>query len=209
VGRPTDADSEATYDSIVQATLDLLDEHGRIEAVSLRKVAGRAGVSLGTIQYYFENKETLLEACLDGYYARMTKLVNELMPLIGDPDYAGAALLDHVSRELYRWARRERGLLALRMSTNARRGELHESRQSKFMGGLISQVAKALGGHITISESEARIAIQLFASMLMRSVLFTDAEIEVLTDAGGDEGRAKIEEFFVTTVRRVLRPGES
>lgn len=209
MGRPTDADSEATYDSIVRATLDLLDEHGRIEAVSLRKVAARAEVSLGTIQYYFENKETLLEACLDGYYARMTKVVNELMPLIGKPEYAGAKLLEHVARELFRWGRRERGLLALRMSTNARRGELHESRQSEFMGGLIHQVAKALADHITISESEARIAIQLFSSMLSRAVLFTDAEIEVLTDSTGDEARAKIEDFFVATVRRVLRPGES
>ena len=208
MARPTDADSAATYDSIVSATLELLDELGSADSVSLRKVASRAEVSLGTIQYYFENKDTLLEACLDGYYARLTKVVNDLIRWKTNGTLTGAPLLDHASRELYRWARRERGLLALRMSTNAQRGELHERRQSQFMGTLISQVVAALAEHITIPEHEARIAIQFLATSLTRAVLFSDAEVEVLTDSTGDEARTRIEDFFVTTVRRVLRPGE-
>ncbi len=207
MARPTDADSAATYEAIVEATLALLDEVGRVEGVSLRKVAARANVSLGTIQYYFENKDTLLEACLDGYYARMTVVVNELMADMAERE--GVELLEHASRTLFRWAMRERGLLALRMSTNAQRGELHTSRQTAFMGTLISQAAKAIEKHITISESEARIAIQFFASMLTRAVLFTDSEVEVLTDSTGDDARMRVEDFFVATVRRVLRPGES
>ena len=78
MARPVDADSAHTYDSIVRAALDVLNDVGLPEKLSMRKVASAAEVSPGTIQYYFGSKTDLLEACLDGYYQRLTLLAGQL-----------------------------------------------------------------------------------------------------------------------------------
>jgi TetR/AcrR family transcriptional regulator, cholesterol catabolism regulator len=48
---------------ILQAALDLLSRHG-ISGVNMRAVAREAGVALGLVNYYYEDKSTLIRAAL-------------------------------------------------------------------------------------------------------------------------------------------------
>ncbi|MGL5817052.1 MAG: TetR/AcrR family transcriptional regulator, partial [Phycicoccus sp.] len=49
---------------IVDAVIDLVAERG-MEGVSVRAVAGRAGVSIGAVQHHFPTKEAMLLAAND------------------------------------------------------------------------------------------------------------------------------------------------
>lgn len=206
VPRPVDADPAQTYDAIVAAALELLHTLDQPDQLSMRKVASRADVSVGTIQYYFESKTDLLEACLDGYYDRLNRVAMELIGAVGDR--TGVALIEDAARSLYRFAVRERALIRLRVATNASLGELHPRRQPEFLGDAIRAGAAALAPHITISPTEARLAIQGLVSIMVRMALLTDSELEVLTDRSGHEGRAEVEAFVVRAAVRLLQPIE-
>lgn len=57
---------ERTRGRILQAALDLFDEHG-YEGASMRAIADAAGVSVGNAYYYFASKEHLIQ----GFYERL------------------------------------------------------------------------------------------------------------------------------------------
>ena len=206
MARPVDADSAHTYDSIVRAALDVLNEVGLPEKLSMRKVASAAEVSPGTIQYYFGSKTDLLEACLDGYYQRLTLLAGQLGGSMQGRQ--GSEFVEYVARTLFRFARRERALIKLRMATNAQRGELHPQRQPEFLGAMIVEAAKSFAPHITVDQLHARLAIQSMSSIMARMALLTDSELECLTDRTGEEGWDTVEEFVVPAARRMLCPAE-
>ena len=64
MARRAHGDSAETFDAIVGAAKQVLAEQGANE-LSLRRVAQVAGLSLGTVQYYFSSKDKLVETCLD------------------------------------------------------------------------------------------------------------------------------------------------
>lgn len=53
-------------ESIIQATIALIEEKGdRIETITTREICKKAEVGLGLINYYFENKEKLIDLCVE------------------------------------------------------------------------------------------------------------------------------------------------
>ncbi len=54
---------------IIDCTIDILRDHGE-RGLSMRKVATKAGMSLGNLQYYFKNKDELLAGIFDEYFRR-------------------------------------------------------------------------------------------------------------------------------------------
>lgn len=64
---PRRVDHEARRRHIAGALLDIAAERG-LQAVTMREVAGRAGVSVRLVQYYFHTKDRLLETSW-GYVA--------------------------------------------------------------------------------------------------------------------------------------------
>src|SRR3954453_23697236 len=68
--------------SILEADLGLLSRHG-ISGVSMRAVAREAGVALGLVNYYFEDKLSLIRAALhsiDEHDVRLVAPDPELSP---------------------------------------------------------------------------------------------------------------------------------
>ncbi|NKX55507.1 TetR/AcrR family transcriptional regulator, partial [Arthrobacter mobilis] len=63
---------------ILEAALDLLSRHG-ISGVNMRAVAREAGVALGLVNYYYEDKTSLIRAALH----RIDE--HDLMLLASDP----------------------------------------------------------------------------------------------------------------------------
>ena len=206
MARPVDADSAATYDGIVSSALAMLDEVGRPEKLSMRNVASGAGCSLGTIQYYFGSKQQLLEACLDGYYGRLSALAGELTQ--SAQTLTGRALVEHAARSFHRFASRERALIRLRISTRAGLGELHPARQPEFMGAIIAHAAQVLEPHVEVPLLDVRFAAQAVASIIVRLVLLDDEELEAMTGAKGAAARARLEDFVVSAARRLVRPSD-
>ncbi|HFK9551549.1 TPA: TetR/AcrR family transcriptional regulator [Enterobacter hormaechei] len=59
-------------EKILQATLDTIAEHG-IHAVTHRKIATCAGVPLGSMTYYFDGMESLLEEAFTWFTQQMSQ----------------------------------------------------------------------------------------------------------------------------------------
>lgn len=89
--RPKQARAQVTYDSILQAAVQLLERAGP-EGLNTNTVAERAGVSIGTLYQYFPDKESILLAVArrelanppPGFAASLlTALVRALESLLG------------------------------------------------------------------------------------------------------------------------------
>lgn len=53
-------------EKIVQASMELINEKGdRLEEITMRDICKRADVALGLINYYFGNKDNLIECCVE------------------------------------------------------------------------------------------------------------------------------------------------
>ena len=204
MGRPKDADAAATYDSIVAAALALLAEVDNPSQVSMRKVGVRADVSLGTIQYHFANKDALLEACLDGYYERLGALVQGIIVGANDPSTNRDTFVAESVRVMYRFVRRERAALTLRMLTNTTQGELHPKRQSEFLGPILAAGTDALRPFANVADLDLRLSIQAMATMLMRFALLSETEVANITGLESSEARDAVEEYVVRAACRLV-----
>lgn len=61
---PTQSRSRATYEAIVEAAAQVFERHG-YAAGTTNRIAERAGVSIGTLYQYFEDKDAVLHAVVD------------------------------------------------------------------------------------------------------------------------------------------------
>ena len=53
-------------ETIIRATIALIEEHGEnIDAITVREICKKADVGLGLINYYFENKDKLIDLCVE------------------------------------------------------------------------------------------------------------------------------------------------
>lgn len=53
-------------ESIIQATIALIEEKGdNIDAITVRDICKKAQVGLGLVNYYFENKDKLIDVCVE------------------------------------------------------------------------------------------------------------------------------------------------
>ncbi len=204
MARPKDADSAATYEAIIAAALELLATVDKPSQLSMRRVAQEADVSLGTVQYHFPNKDALVEACLDGYHDRMNALAQGLIVAAADPDTRRDDFIAHAVRELYRFVRRERAAVALRLATNVAKGELAPERQEPVMGALVTEAARALEPFVAVSELDVRLSIQAMATVVVRFAGLSDGEISALTELEGTAAREAIEEFCVRAGCRLV-----
>jgi AcrR family transcriptional regulator len=106
--------SQVTYDSILQAALEVLARDG-VARLTTNRVAERAGVSIGTLYQYFPDKTAILlaaarrEAAGPGFLAGQKALVEALVRRIEDllgataaatrPEGRGPARRDVTPRE--------------------------------------------------------------------------------------------------------------
>lgn len=53
-------------ESIIQATMTLIEEKGKnIDTITVREICKKADVGLGLVNYYFENKDKLIDICVE------------------------------------------------------------------------------------------------------------------------------------------------
>jgi AcrR family transcriptional regulator len=71
---PVQARSAATVNAVLEATIQVLLQVGK-ERLTTTKVAGRAGVSVGTLYQYFPNKSAMLKAALRRHLDEVTDAI--------------------------------------------------------------------------------------------------------------------------------------
>ncbi|MDI1446676.1 TetR/AcrR family transcriptional regulator [Polyangium sp. 6x1] len=203
--RPKDTCSEETWNRIVSAARQELVEtdDGDVD-VSVRQVATRAGVSLGTIHYYFPTKESLLEACLDTYYERFGALVVELAPLTTQTDTRAG--IEQAVRRIYCFAVAERQSLKLRAKLNAELGRLEPQRARHVRGPMLDGFASLIGNMGGLGVAEARLTIQTMTGVIMHLALLADADLEQIAGAGGEAGRRIVEDHVARVALRLVFP---
>jgi len=103
----------ATRRALVRAASELLDEGGP-DAVTLRAVGARAGVSRGAPYGHFENKEHLLTQLAVNAWNSLADKVEQLR---ADPDATPSARLERALLTLIEVGRRQPHLYALMFST--------------------------------------------------------------------------------------------
>lgn len=81
MGRPINADADATRARILQSALHLFSAHG-IDGASIREVAKGAGVSLAMVHHYFGSKDDLHRAVIDSMYAELATMREMLVTAI-------------------------------------------------------------------------------------------------------------------------------
>ena len=53
-------------EAIIKATIDLIQERGeQLQEITVREICKRANVGLGLLNYHFENKDKLIELCVE------------------------------------------------------------------------------------------------------------------------------------------------
>jgi AcrR family transcriptional regulator len=105
-GRPRDeALRAAQRERILAAAEQLMVSHG-VERSRLRDVAAAAGVSVGTVQHYFESRDRLIADLFDWSAERRLRSWTDAVPAAGDPWSRMVALLSASLPEPALWRSR-------------------------------------------------------------------------------------------------------
>lgn len=65
-------------EAIIQATIELInDTCESVDDITIRDICKRSGVGLGLVNYYFENKDRLIEVCVE-------RIINEVVKKFDD-----------------------------------------------------------------------------------------------------------------------------
>ncbi|MFC6431329.1 TetR/AcrR family transcriptional regulator [Nocardiopsis tropica] len=130
----------ATRSALVRAASELLDEGGP-DAVTLRGVGARAGVSRGAPYGHFENKEHLLtRLAIDAW----NSLADKVEQLRSAPDTTTGERLEHAVLELIGVGRRQPRLYALMFSAPVDDPEAAEA-ASRLENAFLAIVADVVG----------------------------------------------------------------
>jgi AcrR family transcriptional regulator len=187
---PRQARSQETLDRILDAAEALVAAKG-FEDATVAEIARRAGSSVGAFYARFRDKDGLLYALYDRYYAEATATADEAL----DPArWEGASIADVVRAvvpflvEIYR---ERRGLIRAFVMRNQRDGEFRarQERLSHYVNERLSQLllarraeiahpdpvrAAAFGLTFTVNAIEGVI---LFGEMRSRSLAFSDEDL--------------------------------
>ena len=173
MGRPTDADAEATRAKILEAALDALDTVG--PNVSLRDIARRAGVSVTIVHRYFGGRAGLVETCIDTYYDDWRLLAETLeREVIGGR--AVQDVLDEAVRSAFRLVRRHRAIVRMFYRGVSERGELPPERRATHEA-VLGRLAKLLSQGSAVPLPELRLRVQSVIALVTRYGLGSHIEL--------------------------------
>jgi AcrR family transcriptional regulator len=180
--RPVQARAGQTVEAIVDACIAVLLEHG-IERLTTTRVAGAAGISVGTLYQYFPNKQSLIAGTLEWHLGTMVAAMETACAAV-----AGQALADIVPAIVEAWLhprlaqpRESRALLgvALEPEWQALAARLHQ-RLQLAMGDALASASDA-------SFADPALVSFMLAGALggqMQALLAADMPEELTADVG-------------------------
>lgn len=203
MARPKNSDSNVVIDRVVACAHKIVMDEGET-AVTLRRVAKDANVALGTVTYYFPNRRSLLEACMDGPYDWLRGIFEACVAEI-----IGGKPVNEVNemfiRRLYRETIKYVGLIRLRMHSSMQLGQLPERRLKKELLPALDAVEMTLG-RLT-NPLHARLATHSIELLVTRYGVHTDEERMAITKIDTAEAASTaVENHLVDLFRNIFNP---
>ncbi len=112
--------------------------------ISMRQVAQRAGVSVGTVSYHFSDKEDLLEECLDPFYEELDALWQSTVKRLASDDPRHEVATDFLEH-LFDMLRCHRNLLRVRLTLAMGRGYVPHRRLEQHLFRYVKEAQPLLG----------------------------------------------------------------
>lgn len=85
--QPSQKRSQERVQKILVSCSDFLREEG-LQSLTMPKLAKAAGVSVGSLYQYFENKQAVLQALYEDYLLTLRQLISDFLPKLADyPDW--------------------------------------------------------------------------------------------------------------------------
>ena len=165
MGRPVNADADATRQRMLGAAVQLFAERG-LGSTSVRDVAGAAGVSLAMVHHYFGSKDELYDACIDATYAELSAMKGALALELA----SAAPLAELFARAVvtsFRFAREHRTAVRLLVRAAVSSGELHP-RGRKLLLEALDVVSTAVGERLERPPAELRLPLQSVVFLVAR-----------------------------------------
>lgn len=187
MGRPINADAEATRGRILAAARQLFSDRG-IGSTSMRKIASEAGVSVAMAHHYFGSKADLYQACVAGMYDELRELQTEL-----EAAFAGArdlsAVLEDAVRRTYSFACRHRPAVQLLMRTVLDTGALQAEHREAVQLPFLERGAPLLAALLGQPVQQVRLTMLSITYLVVRFALNTPEEQARITAAPGANTR--------------------
>jgi len=174
-------DSVATRNRILETTLEVIDQGG-VETVSMRQIARTAGISIGTLTYYFGNKDALIEGCIDSYYDELEGLRDSIVASLMSSS-SPQEMVRASTRILFRWSLEHRKVIRLRnLMTLQRGGHYPDTFNQRYLPMIEkgSAILSQLTGH---SLQSMRIFVQTLNNTVGRMALHSDDELLAISQA--------------------------
>ncbi len=130
------SDAKHAVDRILDAVRTLLDESG-IHSLTYREVAKTAGMSAGTVAYYFSSRGALREAALERHHDRVQEILQPLLDAKRTPVVEDGP---SVVKMMVHYAFQNRSEIRLRLATWAAAWMLPAARREQ-VDGLLSRIA--------------------------------------------------------------------
>ena len=202
MARPAQADAALTKQRVRSSASTLFAELGEGNT-SMRAIAGGAGVSLGTVHHYFGSKAKLYDACIDAMYGELGNLWAELQSEIKPLDGLDA-LLEHVVRRGFIFARRNHLAIRLVMREVVDNGEVSASRREQFVDPFFTRMTLAVGELLGRGSVETRLLCQSVVNLVVRYALSSEHELEIVTGLKGEASLEAVESHLVEVTRHLF-----
>jgi AcrR family transcriptional regulator len=199
MARPFRANAAATRQRILKAATHLFAMHGA-GMTSMRQIAKEAGVVQATIHHYFESKERLYDACIEGMVSEFEEERERLAErLRGFPSRVDA--VQEAVRLSYRYlgAHRPAARLLNRQLLETGDGS-HESQQALTLS-LIKTVTETLSEGSSLDPKALRIALYGLVCLVVRMAVSEPQEIARIAPG---VGRQDLERYLGGIAMRML-----
>ncbi|MFK7984484.1 MAG: TetR/AcrR family transcriptional regulator [Sandaracinaceae bacterium] len=187
---------------VIGAATELLDEMP-LSKLSMRRVAERAGVSLGTVTYHYRSRHALLEDCLEPFNDLLIRALERSRTALsrGTP-FAGHCV--DLVRELYPELLAIRTLVRLRLIRTLE-DDTHPHHHDRVLRHPFLQLGgRSVDGWLA---PRSRMVLAALAAVVARFVSFPAHELLELT--GRDtlaQAEEDVQETLVFMTQRLLQP---
>ena len=197
MARPPNADAADTRARILTAAIRHFGECG-FSGVSVRTIAGDAGVSFATVHHYYGSKAELYERCLGEGLAQVGRLQAEIAGAfsLGDPEQTVRALAARAFR--YAVADRETSRFLLRATLFEQSSPSHE-RTGAGQQAYLDLASAALGAALGRPPEGLRLPLLGMMFLLSRMAVMSEAERERV-GASDEELEAYVVNVAVSTI---------
>jgi AcrR family transcriptional regulator len=201
MGRPINADADATRARILQSALQLFSAHG-IDGASIREVAKGAGVSLAMVHHYFGSKDDLHRAVIDSMYAELATMREMLVTAIAGSESI-EDLIETAVVEGYRFARAHVTEVRLMLRDAVLAGELPRGGRES-LEPFLDLASERLAPFASLPAHALRMPLQSIVFLVARYAVQSDAESAIVTGESAAQAPRAIERHLVELARTLL-----